>query len=69
MLRMASRAEPRVTGIPMAPFSDPLACGDLIAHRRYVYGKAAAEDGDWAAAAEMFGTRATKAEIPLKRIL
>jgi Flp pilus assembly protein TadD len=32
----------------------PLACGDLIAHRRYAYGKAAAEDGDWAAAPEMF---------------
>ena len=34
--------------------TDPLACGDLIAGRRYAYGKAAAEDGDWAAAAEMF---------------
>jgi predicted TPR repeat methyltransferase len=33
---------------------DPLACADLIAHRRYAHGKAAAEDGGWAAAAEMF---------------
>jgi predicted TPR repeat methyltransferase len=33
---------------------DPLACADLIATRRYAYGKAAADDGDWAAAAEMF---------------
>jgi predicted TPR repeat methyltransferase len=33
---------------------DPLACDDLTAHRRYAYGKAAAEDGDWAAAAEIF---------------
>ena len=33
---------------------DPLASGDLIADRRYAYGKAAADDGDWAAAAEMF---------------
>jgi predicted TPR repeat methyltransferase len=33
---------------------DPLACADLIAHRRYAYGKAALEDGDWAAAAEIF---------------
>src|SRR5208337_1882462 len=38
----------------MARSADPLACGDLIAWRRYAYGKAAAEDGDWAAAAEMF---------------
>ena len=33
---------------------DPLACGDLIAWRRYAYGKAAAEDGDFVAASEMF---------------
>ena len=33
---------------------DPLSCGDLIAERRYAYGKAAVEDGDFAAAAEMF---------------
>jgi predicted TPR repeat methyltransferase len=38
----------------MARSADPLACGDLIAWRRYAYGKAAAEDGDWTAAAEMF---------------
>ena len=31
--------------------TDPLACGDLIAYRRYAYGRAAAEDGDWAVAA------------------
>jgi predicted TPR repeat methyltransferase len=34
---------------------DPLACADLIAERRYAYGKAAAEEGDWSAAADMFG--------------
>jgi predicted TPR repeat methyltransferase len=33
---------------------DPLACGDLIAERRFAYAKAAAEDGDWRAAAEIF---------------
>ena len=33
---------------------DPLACVDLIAWRRYAYAKAAAEDGDFATAAEMF---------------
>ena len=33
---------------------DPLACADLIAWRRYAYAKAAAEDGDFATAAEMF---------------
>lgn len=33
---------------------DPLACGDLIADRRYAYGMAAAEDGDWSGAAEIF---------------
>jgi len=38
----------------MAHSADPLACGDLIAARRSAYGKAAAEDGDWTAAAEMF---------------
>ena len=33
---------------------NPFTCSDLIAERRYAYGKAAAEDGDWSAAAEMF---------------
>jgi predicted TPR repeat methyltransferase len=33
---------------------DPLASGDLIAERRFAYAKAAAEDGDWSAAAELF---------------
>lgn len=32
---------------------DPLACGDLIAGRRFVYAKAAAEEGDFRAAAEV----------------
>jgi predicted TPR repeat methyltransferase len=40
---------------------DPLACADLIAHRRYAYGKAAAEDGDWNVAAEMFEHAAEQA--------
>jgi predicted TPR repeat methyltransferase len=33
---------------------DPLAAGDLIAERRFAYAKAAAEEGDWGAAAELF---------------
>jgi predicted TPR repeat methyltransferase len=33
---------------------DPLAAGDLIAERRFAYGKAAADEGDWSAAAELF---------------
>jgi predicted TPR repeat methyltransferase len=33
---------------------DPLASGDLIAERRFTYAKAAAEEGDWRAAAELF---------------
>jgi hypothetical protein len=33
---------------------DQLLCSDLIAGRRYAYAKAAAEDGDWSAAAEIF---------------
>ncbi|MFY9970359.1 MAG: methyltransferase [Roseiarcus sp.] len=41
--------------------ADPLACGDLIADRRYVYGKAAADDRDWAAAAEIFEQAAEQA--------
>ena len=32
---------------------DPLACGDLLADRRYAYARAAAEEGDWRAAAEV----------------
>ena len=33
---------------------DPLASGDLIAARRFAYAKAAAEEGDFSAAAELF---------------
>jgi predicted TPR repeat methyltransferase len=33
---------------------DPLAADDLIAERRFAYAKAAAADGDWRAAAELF---------------
>src|SRR5271156_1935640 len=33
---------------------DPLAAGDLVAERRFTYAKAAAEEGDWSAAAELF---------------
>jgi predicted TPR repeat methyltransferase len=33
---------------------DPLASGDLIAERRFAYAKAAAEEGDFGAAAELF---------------
>jgi predicted TPR repeat methyltransferase len=33
---------------------DPLACGDLIAERRFAYAKAAADEGDLSAAAELF---------------
>jgi predicted TPR repeat methyltransferase len=33
---------------------DPLASGDLIADRRFAYAKAAAKDGDWSAAADLY---------------
>jgi predicted TPR repeat methyltransferase len=33
---------------------DPLAAGDLIAERRFAYAKAAAKEGDWGAAAELY---------------
>ena len=33
---------------------DPLASGDLIAERRFAYAKAAAKEGDFGAAAELF---------------
>ncbi len=33
--------------------TDPLACNDLVVHSRYAYARAAAEDGDWLAAAEV----------------
>lgn len=45
----------------LAMTRDPLSCDDLIAHRRYAYGKAAADEGDWAAAAELFEQAAEKA--------
>jgi predicted TPR repeat methyltransferase len=41
--------------------ADPLACYDPIAARRYDYGRAAADDGDWAAAAEVFEQAAEQA--------
>jgi len=33
---------------------DPLAAGDLIAERRFAYAKAAAKEGDWSAAADLY---------------
>jgi hypothetical protein len=41
--------------------ADPLACDDPIAARRYDYARAAADDGDWAAAAEVFEQAAEQA--------
>jgi hypothetical protein len=41
--------------------ADPLACNDPIAARRYAYARAAADDGDWAAAAEVFAQAAEQA--------
>ena len=38
----------------MTVTKDPLASGDLIADRRYAYGRAAADDGDVATAADLF---------------
>ncbi len=32
---------------------DALACGDLLAYRRYAYAQSAAQEGDWRAAAEV----------------
>ena len=33
--------------------TDPFACNDLVVHSRYAYARAAADDGDWRAAAEV----------------
>ena len=33
---------------------DALACGDLLAYRRYAHARSAAEENDWRAAAEAF---------------
>ena len=33
---------------------NPLSAGDLIAERRFAYARAAAEEGDFSAAAELF---------------
>lgn len=33
---------------------DPFAAGDFIAERRFAYAKAAAQEGDWSAAAQLF---------------
>ena len=41
--------------------ADPFASGDLVADRRYEYGKAAADDGDWTAAAKIFEQAAERA--------
>lgn len=49
---MESLPNPR-TRPPSRP-ADPLDAGDLIAGRRFAYAKAAAEDGDFTVAAEMF---------------
>jgi hypothetical protein len=46
---------------------DPLACGDLIAERRFAYAKAAADDGDWSAAAEIFDQALERAPHSAKR--
>ena len=40
---------------------NPMACDDPIAARRYAYGRAAADDRDWAAAAEAFAQAAEQA--------
>ncbi len=37
--------------------NDALACGDLIAYRRYAYARSCAEEGDWRAAAEVSETK------------
>jgi hypothetical protein len=42
---------------------DQLLCSDLIAERRYAYAKAAAEDGDWSAAAEIFEQALERASL------
>jgi predicted TPR repeat methyltransferase len=46
---------------PVRKAQDPLACDDPIAARRYDYARAAAEDGDWGAAAEVFEQAAEQA--------
>jgi predicted TPR repeat methyltransferase len=46
---------------PVRKAQDPLGCDDPIAARRYDYGRAAADDGDWAAAAEVFEQAAEQA--------
>jgi predicted TPR repeat methyltransferase len=56
----SSQSHVRARDFPAAPeiFSsmtcDPLAAGDLIAERRFAYAKAAADEGDLRAAAELF---------------
>jgi len=46
---------------PVRKAQDPLACDDPIAARRYDYARAAADDGDWTAAAEVFAQTAEQA--------
>src|SRR5580704_14892006 len=45
-------SRPRSLTASMA--QDPLASGDLIAERRFTHAQAAAREGDWSAAAELF---------------
>ena len=54
MCASTSRASrPRSPTVPSVA-RDPLVSGDLIAERRFAYAKAAAKEGDWSAAAELF---------------
>jgi predicted TPR repeat methyltransferase len=46
-------SRPRSLTVPSVTH-DPLASGDLVAERRFAYAKAAAEEGDFGAAAELF---------------
>jgi predicted TPR repeat methyltransferase len=46
-------SRPRSLTVPSVT-RDPLAAGDLIAERRFAYAKAAAKDGDWSAAADLY---------------
>jgi predicted TPR repeat methyltransferase len=53
-LALSCRASrPRSLTVPSVT-RDPLASGDLIADRRFAYAKAAAKDGDWSAAADLY---------------
>ena len=53
-MAILDNAHPAPPRLPMTVSKHPLASGDLLADRRYAYGRAAERDGDFLTAADLF---------------